>query len=65
MTVIPTRYYESINQNYIDSDWTHTCRDFSKVREWASSRYNGELAVKPRHRNGTVWEDYYLPSEVV
>ncbi|KAI8947914.1 hypothetical protein F4801DRAFT_559103 [Xylaria longipes] len=65
MTVIPTRFYESINQNYIDSDRTHTCRDFSKVREWASNRYNGELAVKSRHRNGTVWEDYYLPSEVI
>ncbi|KAI1347179.1 hypothetical protein F5Y01DRAFT_319015 [Xylaria sp. FL0043] len=61
MTIIPTRWYGSIDQNYIDSDMTHTCRDFTKVREWVSSRYNGALAVKPRHRNGSLWENYYLP----
>ncbi|KAI1158643.1 hypothetical protein F5B18DRAFT_70236 [Nemania serpens] len=57
LTVNPSRYYESIHQNYIDSDRTHTCRDFTKVREWASGRVWGEQAVKSRYRNGTVWED--------
>ncbi|KAI3331282.1 hypothetical protein F4824DRAFT_298728 [Ustulina deusta] len=61
MTIIPTRWYEAINQNYIDSDMTHTCRDFTKVREWVSSRYNRQLAVEPRHRNGSLWENFYLP----
>ncbi|KAI0965306.1 hypothetical protein F4678DRAFT_485386 [Xylaria arbuscula] len=60
MTVIPTRWYGSINQNYIDSDRTHTCRDFSKVREWVSSRYDGLLAVKPRYQNGSSREDFYV-----
>lgn len=61
MTVIPTRWYDSIHQNYIDSDRTHTCRDFGKVREWASSRYSGPSAVKPRHPNGTLWENFRFP----
>ncbi|KAI1328859.1 hypothetical protein F5Y16DRAFT_409571 [Xylariaceae sp. FL0255] len=59
MTVIPTVWYESIGQNYINSDRTHTCRDFTKVREWATSRFTGDLEVMPRYRNGTPWENYH------
>ncbi|KAI0905868.1 hypothetical protein F4823DRAFT_609400 [Ustulina deusta] len=65
MTIIPTRYFESVGHNYIDSNRPHTCRDFTKIREWASSRYNGELAVRPRYRNGTLREPYKPPADFV
>jgi hypothetical protein len=45
LTPIPSRFYPSIDQNYIDSDRPHTCRNFAKVRDWVSERYNGTLAV--------------------
>lgn len=45
ITPIPTRWYGGINQNYIDSNRPHTCRNFGKLRAWVSERYNGSLAV--------------------
>ena len=45
-TPIPTRWYEGIGQNYIDSDRTHTCRSFKKLREWNTERFNGSTAIK-------------------
>ena len=45
ITPIPTRWYAGINQNYIDSNRPHTCRNFGKLRAWVSERYNGSLAV--------------------
>ncbi|KAI1148706.1 hypothetical protein F4825DRAFT_454176 [Nemania diffusa] len=65
MTIIPTRYFESVGHNYIDSNRPHTCRDFTKIREWASNRYNGELAVRPRYRNGTLRANYKPPADFV
>lgn len=56
LTPIPSRFYAGIDQNYIDSDRPHTCRNFTKIRNWVSARYNGTLAV-PRADNrvlGTV-----------
>jgi len=46
MTPIPTRFYESIGRNYIDSDVLHTCRDFASLRNWLTGRYEGETAVE-------------------
>lgn len=55
LTPIPSRYYKSLGQNYIDSDRPHTCRDFGKIREWVSERFNGSLRVMPAP--GTVVQD--------
>ncbi|MCJ1355240.1 MAG: hypothetical protein MMC33_005231 [Icmadophila ericetorum] len=47
MTAYGTRYYASVDRNYADSDVTHTCRNFEKLREWTSKRYHagGELHI--------------------
>lgn len=55
LTPIPSRYYKALGQNYIDSDRPHTCRDFGRIREWVSERFNGSLKVEPAP--GTVVED--------
>ncbi|KAK3949211.1 hypothetical protein QBC32DRAFT_176948, partial [Pseudoneurospora amorphoporcata] len=55
LTPIPSRYYPALGQNYIDSDRPHTCRDFGRIREWVSERFNGSLRVEPAP--GTVVED--------
>ncbi|KAF2207417.1 hypothetical protein CERZMDRAFT_16581, partial [Cercospora zeae-maydis SCOH1-5] len=37
LTLIPTRWWESLGnygRQFIDSDQVHTCRSFSKIREW-------------------------------
>ncbi|SMY23684.1 unnamed protein product [Zymoseptoria tritici ST99CH_1A5] len=54
LTPIPSRFYPGIGDNYIDSDQPHTCRNWTKVRNWVSERYNGSLAVSPAP--GTVVE---------
>ncbi|KXL44888.1 MAG: hypothetical protein FE78DRAFT_91107 [Acidomyces sp. 'richmondensis'] len=48
LTPIPVRWFESAHRTFIDSDQIHTCRDFSKIRNWATERYNGSLAVHVR-----------------
>ncbi|KAH8816706.1 hypothetical protein F5884DRAFT_777023 [Xylogone sp. PMI_703] len=45
LTPIPTRWFEGINQEFIDSNQWHTCRNFSKIREWTTERYNGSAAL--------------------
>jgi hypothetical protein len=56
LTPIPSRYYIGIDQNYIDSsEQPHTCRNWPKVRDWVSARFNGSLAVPPAE--GTVIDD--------
>jgi hypothetical protein len=52
LTPVPTQYFEGLERNYINSSRVHTCRDFSKIREWATERFNGSTAVKPRNRDG-------------
>jgi hypothetical protein len=47
MTPVPTRYNEARKHSYVDSDVTHTCRNFGQLRDWLTERYNGSLAVKP------------------
>lgn len=54
LTPIPTQYFPGISQNYINSSREHTCRDFWAVRDWATERFNGTTAVKPRNRDGML-----------
>ncbi|KAF2099745.1 hypothetical protein NA57DRAFT_75250 [Rhizodiscina lignyota] len=50
MTPIPTRYYPSKDRNYVDSDYPHTCRNYEKLHNWATERYNGSSAIQPHFR---------------
>ena len=54
LTPVPTQYYPGLERNYINSSRPHTCRDFSRIREWATERFNGSTAVKPRNRDGAL-----------
>lgn len=54
LTPVPTQYFNGLERNYINSSRVHTCRDFSKVRYWATERFNGSTAVKPRNRDGKL-----------
>lgn len=54
LTIIPTQWQPGLGENYIDADREHECRDFEKVKKWELSRYDGPLAVKPRHPDGSV-----------
>ncbi|KAK8041679.1 hypothetical protein PG993_006202 [Apiospora rasikravindrae] len=47
LTPIPSVYFMGIENNYINSDRPHTCRNFKKIRDWVSERFNGSLAVLP------------------
>ncbi|KAF2101283.1 hypothetical protein NA57DRAFT_72725 [Rhizodiscina lignyota] len=60
LTVIPTKFFSGIGKNYINSDRRHTCRDFSKIREWTTSRYNGTLAVKARNKDGSPRDAFFV-----
>ena len=56
MTVIPTRYNKLRNKSYVESDVTHTCRNFELLREFVKERFNGSLAVQPVCPHGTYEE---------
>ncbi|MCJ1357634.1 MAG: hypothetical protein MMC33_007630 [Icmadophila ericetorum] len=58
ITPIPSRFYSGIDQNYIDSDRPHTCRNFGKIREWVTERWNGSLAVPPQNPTGPVDDEW-------
>ncbi|KAK7952805.1 uncharacterized protein PG986_008533 [Apiospora aurea] len=47
LTPIPSVYFTGIENNYINSDRPHTCRNFKKIRDWVSERFNGSQAVQP------------------
>ena len=57
MTPIPTKYYKSIDRNYVDSDYPHTCRNFEKLQEWMVDRYDGKSAIQPDFDRGENIED--------
>jgi hypothetical protein len=44
---IPSRYYEALGQNYIDSNTQHVCRNWNQIRSWVTERVNGTLKVEP------------------
>ena len=50
ITPVPTRYYAGLRDphdaavhggDYVMSDVVHTCRDFGRLREWLTERYEG------------------------
>jgi len=47
-TLIPTKFYEGIKRNYIDSDQVHTCRSFNYLRDWTTSRKAGSPSYVDR-----------------
>jgi hypothetical protein len=49
-TLVPTKWREGARRNYIDSDQVHTCRSFTYLREWATSRRAGGPAYVERDR---------------
>ncbi|KAK7990284.1 hypothetical protein PG990_014564 [Apiospora arundinis] len=48
-TLIPTRFREGKEHNYIDSDQTHVCRSFSYLRELSTARQEEGVLYKPRN----------------
>ncbi|KAJ6613676.1 hypothetical protein B0H10DRAFT_1804987 [Mycena sp. CBHHK59/15] len=43
LTPLPSQRFENVGKNYLDSDRTHTCRDFSQIRQFVHLRYNQSL----------------------
>ncbi|KAJ7151366.1 hypothetical protein C8R43DRAFT_486944 [Mycena crocata] len=43
LTPLPSQRFEKVGKNYLDSDRTHVCRDFSQIRQFVSMRYNQRL----------------------
>ena len=39
VTPLPTRYYDSVDRNYVDSDVTHTCRNFDQIHSWVKTKF--------------------------
>lgn len=37
-TLIPTRFREGLEHNYIDSNQVHTCRSFTHLRDFVTTR---------------------------
>ncbi|KAH8802198.1 hypothetical protein F5882DRAFT_457212 [Hyaloscypha sp. PMI_1271] len=50
-TLVPTKFREGAQRNYIDSDQVHTCRSFTYLRDWATSRRAGGPAYVERDRS--------------
>lgn len=61
LTPVPTQWFNGLERNYINSSREHTCRDFGRVREWATERFNGSTAVKARNRDGSLRANFYEP----
>ncbi|KAK3380609.1 hypothetical protein B0T24DRAFT_197577 [Lasiosphaeria ovina] len=64
-TLIPTRYMDGVRHNYIDADQTHVCRSFSFLRDFTTSRAQGNAAAADRdpslidpakHRDWAQWK---------
>ncbi|EGP85620.1 uncharacterized protein MYCGRDRAFT_45332, partial [Zymoseptoria tritici IPO323] len=51
LTLNPTRWWPGLDdgKNFIDSDQVHTCRNFTKVRQWAFARWDSWHRVGDRH----------------
>ncbi|KAK7937206.1 Cyclochlorotine biosynthesis protein O [Apiospora aurea] len=67
-TLIPTRFFEGREHNYIDSDQTHVCRSFSHLRALSTARMEEGELYKPRdmglvdarkHAIAVAWEARY------
>src|SRR5436853_6726075 len=62
-TLVPTRYYDGIRRNYIDSDQLHTCRSFRFLREWTTNRSPGGSAYAERDLSVVDAEKHRLARE--
>ncbi|SMY25978.1 unnamed protein product [Zymoseptoria tritici ST99CH_1A5] len=51
LTLNPTRWWPGLDdgKNFIDSDQVHTCRNFTKVKQWAFERWDSWHRVGDRH----------------
>ncbi|KAF6812837.1 hypothetical protein CPLU01_14806 [Colletotrichum plurivorum] len=47
LTPLPTKWTPGIQHNYIEANRPHICRNFQKLREFATNRKKGVLAVQP------------------
>ncbi|KAF3809449.1 hypothetical protein GCG54_00012730 [Colletotrichum gloeosporioides] len=61
LTPIPSIFYIGVEDNYINSDRPHTCRNFQKIRDFVSDRFNGSSRVAPRP--GTVWSEEWINTD--
>jgi hypothetical protein len=50
-TLIPTKFSFPLRHNYIDSDQEHICRSFTFLRDYTTSRANGNPAHAPRDKS--------------
>ena len=50
-TLIPTKWREGAQRNYIDSDQVHTCRSFTYLRDFATKRRWGGPDFVQRDRS--------------
>ncbi|KAH8807614.1 hypothetical protein F5884DRAFT_880843 [Xylogone sp. PMI_703] len=50
-TLIPTKYFDGLESNYIDSDQLHTCRSFRTLRNWVNMRQKGGLLYVDRDKS--------------
>lgn len=44
-SVVPLKYFEGYQSEYVKTDGVHTCRKFEPIREYVSERFNGSLFV--------------------
>ncbi|SCV37166.1 uncharacterized protein FFFS_05530 [Fusarium fujikuroi] len=63
-TLIPTRFMEGLEHNYIDSDQRHVCRSFTAIRDFMDSRMPGggryvardqSLLNERKHKIAKAW----------
>ncbi|KAF9869389.1 hypothetical protein CkaCkLH20_13106 [Colletotrichum karsti] len=47
LTPLPTKWTPGIQHNYIEANRPHICRNFQKLRAFATNRKKGPLAVSP------------------
>lgn len=55
MAPIPTKYFKSIDRNYVLSDMPHVCRNFDKLQDWILDRHHGPNAVQRYNATQKGW----------
>jgi len=50
-TLIPTKYMEGLEHNYIDSNQVHVCRSFNFLRDYTTARSDGHEAAAVRDQS--------------
>ena len=49
-TLLPRKFRESLQRDYVDADQKHTCRSFSFLRDFTTSRRKGNKDYVPRDK---------------